>query len=57
MKTYLRCVVLCGLVLLTCSARAITTAWSYQEDIATFLQVVVDGSGGCAVLSVTTNGT
>ncbi len=45
-----------GIVLIALRVSAITTAWSYQADVAMFYQVVADGAGGCGIITIATNG-
>jgi len=56
MTTYIVRGVALGLVLVALRVSAVSTAWSYQADVATFYQVIADGAGGCGIISIATNG-
>jgi len=46
----------CLLVTLALSATAATERWNYTAPFAQIFQIVADGTGGCGVLGVATNG-
>ena len=56
MKTFLLAVVATAMMLGAGVAAAATQQWTYERPMGQVYQILCDGSGGCAIMAMDTNG-